>query len=100
MLVFLLKLRSPVKAFYSTATFGHLQKALNEFPPVLEVGLSAPPDCLLHEAPSKRFCGWLAALMWMFNIDDLGFAEELYEGVEKEITDLRSKIKKDNDKIK
>jgi hypothetical protein len=36
----------------------------------------------------------------MFNIDDLAFSEGLYDQVDKEINDLRSKIKKDNEKIK
>jgi hypothetical protein len=36
----------------------------------------------------------------MFNIDDIGFSEELYDQVEKEIGDIRSKIKKDLEKNK
>jgi hypothetical protein len=55
---------------------------------------------VLKETQTKKVSPWISALFWMFNIDDLAFSEGLYDQVEKEINDLRSKLKKENDKIK
>ena len=66
----------------------------------LQVSISNPPENSLMETPSKTVSSWVSALFWMFNIDDLAFSESLYEQVDKEINDLRSKIKKDSEKLK
>jgi hypothetical protein len=98
--VSLAKLRSPRKSFYSRKTFLLLEEKFGEMESSLQVSISNPPESCLIETPSKRVSAWICALFWMFNIDDLAFSEGLYDQVDKEINDLRSKIKKDNEKIK